>query len=104
MKLADMLAEAMRNGHPDDGGDLDHAVYQDAERYTDYLHNAGYTLVACTFEGLVGITRELLDYHYPEEAFGGQSLDSGAQFVRKLREALAMVHAGTPASTRKEQS
>lgn len=45
------------------------------------------------FLALVVIAQMILEAHYPPEVFKGESFDSGAQFVHKLREALRCVHA-----------
>lgn len=64
-----------------------------ARRALDELHNAGYFVITDSFAGLVRAAQAMLAFHYPESIFQGESVDAGAQFVFKLREALRCVHA-----------
>lgn len=85
-RVADMLAENDSAGP----GPVSRSEYlDDARAILDLVvTDAGFT-------DLVSLTRRILDTTYPADVFGSGpfSLDAGARFTTKLREALAMVHA-----------
>lgn len=67
---------------------------------------ASIDIIDDSFMGLVKVAQAMLDEHYPADVFGSGpfSVDAGAQFTTKLREALAMVHADPSGQTRGDQS